>query len=212
MADSLNSLLRLKKEHIKPAAELMARAFQDYPLSAYFIPDDSERRRKQPLMFQSMIRHGLLFGEVYATSPKLEGVAIWFPSDKNHWALWNNIRSRRFLIPFIVGIGAVARQKAFGEYAASVRKRCVPSRHWYLQLLGVDPAYQGKGYASMLLKSMFGRIDKEGLPGFLETQAEKNVTLYEHLGFRVVEEGIVPGSDVKSWAMVRENERKTNIK
>jgi hypothetical protein len=57
----------------------------------------------------------------------------------------------------------------------------------------------------MLLKPMFSRIDKEGLPCFLETQAEKNVALYEHLGFRVVEEGIVPGSGVKSWAMLRGN-------
>jgi hypothetical protein len=55
-----------------------------------------------------------------------------------------------------------------------------------------------------LLRAMFAKIDKEGLPCFLETQAEKNVGIYEHLGFRVVEEGIVPGSNVKSWAMLRD--------
>jgi hypothetical protein len=50
---------------------------------------------------------------------------------------------------------------------------------------------------------MFAHADKEGVPCFLETQAEKNVALYEHFGFRVVEAGLIPGSNVRSWALVR---------
>jgi len=205
MADSINSLVRLTKAEVKPAAGLMARAFQDYPLSAYFIPDDSMRRRKQVLMFQSLVRQGVTCGEAYATSAKLEGVAVWFRSDTRRGTFWSNILSGHFLFPILLGSGTVSRQKAYGEYATSVRKRQAPFPHWHLQLLGIDPVYQGKGYASVLLKSVFERIDKEGLPCFLETQAEKNVALYEHLGFRVVEVGTVPGSDVQSWAMLRES-------
>jgi ribosomal protein S18 acetylase RimI-like enzyme len=197
-------LYRLNKDEVKRAAEVVARAFQDYPLSVYFIPDESVRRRKLPLMFQPLLRHGLSYSEVYATSPKLEGIAVWFRPDGKRETLWSKIRSGSVLIPFIVGIGALRRQIAFGRWAASVRKRCVPGRYWYLQLLGVEPAYQGRGYASALLKPMLERIDGEGLPCYVETQTEKNVPLYEHLGFRVVEEGIVPGSEVRSWAMVRE--------
>ena len=76
--------------------------------------------------------------------------------------------------------------------------------HWYLQLLGVDPVYQGKGYASILLRAMFARIDEERLPCYVETQNEKNVPIYQHYGFKVVEEGIFPGSEVNTWAMLRE--------
>jgi hypothetical protein len=50
---------------------------------------------------------------------------------------------------------------------------------------------------------MLARADRDGLPCFLETQMGKNVGLYEHFGFRVAEAGIIPGSNVKSWAMVR---------
>jgi GNAT superfamily N-acetyltransferase len=70
-------------------------------------------------------------------------------------------------------------------------------------MLGVDPDYQGKGYASQLLRPMLARADKEGIPCYLETQLGKNVALYEHFGFRVAEQGIIPGSNVMSWAMVR---------
>jgi GNAT superfamily N-acetyltransferase len=205
MADGLNNLYRLTKDDVKPAAELLARAFHDYSLSAYFIPDDFTRRKKQVFMFQSLVRQGISHGEVYATSAKLEGVAVWFSSDTRRRTFWSKILSGFILFPLFLGPGTVSRQKAFGEYAASVRKRCAPFPHWYLQLLGVDPAHQGKGYASVLLKPMFDRLSKEGQPCFLETQGEKNVALYEHLGFRVAEMGTVPGSDVKSWAMLRDS-------
>ena len=202
----LNNLVRLRKRDIKAAAETLAKAFQDYPLSLYFIPDELERRKKQPAMFSTLIKNGLKYGEVYATSSKMEGVAVWFPSDSRHNTRWNNFVSGRFFMPFIVGTATVKRQKAFGEYAGAVRKRVAPFPHWYLQLLAVDPEYQGQGFSSRLVKPMFSRADKEGLSCFLETQAERNVALYEHLGFRVVEEGIIPGSGEKSWAMLGKNE------
>lgn len=201
MAADLDGLVRLTKGQVKPAAEMMARAFHDYPLSAFFFPDDSEREKKQPVTFQSVLRYGVLYGEVYATSPNLEGVAVWLPHDKAHRTLWRNIRSGNLSLLFRGG--SIPRHMSFHEYSAAVHKRCAPFPHLYLQMLGIDPAHQGKGYSSLLLRAMFARIDKEGLPCFLETQAEKNVPLFRHLGFRVVEEGIVPGSNVSSWAMLR---------
>lgn len=203
MVANLKDLVRLNKAQVKSVAEMMARAFQDTSISAYFFPDVSERKKKAPYTFQSMIRYGLLYGEVYATSLNLEGVAVWLPSDKVHRTLWRNIRSGNLPISFKVGKEALSRQRTFGEYVSSIHKRHVPFAHWYLQLLGVDPVYQGKGYGSILLRSMFARIDKERLPCYLETTTEKNVSIYQHHGFKVVEEGKIPGSEVTVWAMLR---------
>ena len=82
MGADLNDLVRLTKAQIKPAAETLVQAFQDDPLIAYFIPDASERNNKSPYIFHLLIRYGLLYGEVYAISPNLEGVAVWLPSEK----------------------------------------------------------------------------------------------------------------------------------
>ncbi len=199
----LNNLMRLTKADIKAAGETLARAFQDYPIMEYFIPDGQERKRKLPGVFRMQIRHGLKYGEVYTTSPRIEGVTIWFSSYTPHDTWWSNFISGRFLVPFMVGMETMKRQKAFGDYAGEVRKRVAPFPHWYLEGLGVDPEYQRQGVASRLLKPMLDRIEKEGLPCYLETQAERNVALYEHLGFRVTEEGSIPGTDIKSWAMLR---------
>jgi GNAT superfamily N-acetyltransferase len=205
MTDDLANLLRLTEARIKPAAEVLERAFRDYPMSAYFMPDEAKRRKKQPAIYRMLVRAGIKYGEAYATSAKLEGVALWFSSESRRESFWDNLISGQFLTLWLAGREVVKRQRTFAECAAAVRVRCVPGQHWYLQLLGVDPAYQGQGYSSALLKPMLARADKEGVPCFLETQAEKNVALYEHFGFRVAEVWVIPGSSIKSWAMVRGN-------
>jgi ribosomal protein S18 acetylase RimI-like enzyme len=71
----------------------------------------------------------------------------------------------------------------------------------------VDPRHQGKGLARRLLKAMFERLDREGLPCFLETESTTNVAIYKKYGFAVVEEGKIPGTEVPHWAMLREPQR-----
>jgi len=79
MVSNLSNLVRVKKSHIKPVAEMLARAYQDDPLYAYFIPDASERRIKLPYFLQFLIRYNVLYGEFYATSTNLEGIVGWLP-------------------------------------------------------------------------------------------------------------------------------------
>ncbi len=71
--------------------------------------------------------------------------------------------------------------------------------------IGVDPIYQGKGYASLLLRAKFVELDKQNIPCYLETNKKGNISLYQHFGFDVVEEGIIPGTTIPYWAMLRKN-------
>ena len=57
----------------------------------------------------------------------------------------------------------------------------------------MDPAQQGKGFASALLKPMLARLDEENMACYLETQNMKNVAMYQHFGFKLVHETRVPG-------------------
>ena len=203
MVVDLNNLFRLTKAQLKPAAAMVARAFQDNSLSVHFFPDVSKRRDKLPYIFQFMISCGLLYGEAYATSPNLEGVAVWLPSEKARMTRRGDIGNEGLSRLFKVERETAAKWGSFDDYVSSMHERLVPFKHWYLQLLGVDPACQGKGYGGTLLKAMFARIDKERLPCFLETDEKRDVSFYQHYGFKVVEEGIVPGSEVTIWAMLR---------
>ncbi len=55
--------------------------------------------------------------------------------------------------------------------------------HWYLPLIGVDPAHQGQGYGSALLTHTLQECDREHMPAYLESSNVKNVPLYERYGF-----------------------------
>ncbi|MBI2737580.1 MAG: GNAT family N-acetyltransferase [Rhodospirillales bacterium] len=58
--------------------------------------------------------------------------------------------------------------------------------HWYLPLLGVDPAHQNSGVGSALLRYVTDRCDREGVLAYLESSNPRNIPLYERHGFEIV--------------------------
>ena len=58
--------------------------------------------------------------------------------------------------------------------------------HWYLPLLGVDPAHQNKGVGGALLRHVTDRCDRDGALAYLESSNPRNIPLYERHGFEIV--------------------------
>jgi ribosomal protein S18 acetylase RimI-like enzyme len=118
--------------------------------------------------------------------------------------LWRAIRAGSLPLVFRMGREAGNRMRYFGEHVESLHKKLVPRRHWYLQVIGVEPGEQGRGYGGRLMRPGLARADREGLPCYLETQNEQNLALYRHYGFEVIEEFVVPGTAFNNWIMLRE--------
>lgn len=74
--------------------------------------------------------------------------------------------------------------------------------HWYLPLIGTDPAHQGKGYGSALMAHGIARADRDKLPAYLESSNAANIPLYERHGFRLIGE-IQSGSSPTLYPMLR---------
>lgn len=55
--------------------------------------------------------------------------------------------------------------------------------HWYLPLIGVDPASQGGGIGSGLLRHALRQCDEQSLPAYLEATSEASARLYGRHGF-----------------------------
>jgi len=196
-----DSVIRLTNDHVKYAARVCARAFHDDPLFAYFVPDARERKSRLVSLLQFSIRYGLLYGEAYATSPNLEGIAVWLSSEIS---LFRAIRSGGLSLLFRLRWRTVARMRSVMKHVYSVRRNYLSLPHWYLFLICVDPPFQGRGYASALLKPMLGRIDREHLACYLETENQKNLPIYGHYGFKVIADVAIPGTGLHHWLMLRE--------
>ena len=79
--------------------------------------------------------------------------------------------------------------------------------HWYLPLIGVDPAQQNRGFGTMLLQHTLGVCDRDGLPAYLESSNPRNITLYQRHGFEIVGT-IQQGSSPPMFPMRREPRKK----
>jgi len=200
-------LLKLEKKHIKPVSLMLSRAFKD-DLKDVF-PDPEERRVKIPYVNEFYLLRGYSDSRAFITSSQLEGIAVWMHSDKRkERPFWRILTSGAIWPAIIIGIRALRKMQAFDEYIERKHKELVPNKHLYLSILEVDPQHQRKGYASKLLNEMLSYIDEEGLHCYLETEGEKNVSMYQHFGFEVVDEFIVPGTNDKLVAMLRKPRRR----
>jgi len=204
MHNDIKGLIRLNKSKAKPAVEVLVRAFQNYPLLQYYFPSEVEREKISSYFLSFTIFTGISHGEVYATSPNVEGVAVWIPSTNYPVTFWGLLRSVPLLIICGFGMHGGFKMRRIGEYLDVVHQRLAPFKHWFLQTIGIAPQFQGKGYASKLLRPMLSRINEEGLPCYLETLDETNVRLYEHFGFKVIEKSAIPQTKLTNWAMLRE--------
>jgi ribosomal protein S18 acetylase RimI-like enzyme len=82
--------------------------------------------------------------------------------------------------------------------------RDVPAAHWYVMVVGVEPAAQGSGVGRALLQPIMDRAQAAGLPCYLETAQPNNVAFYEHLGFRRLVETVDHQSGLRLWTFRRD--------
>ncbi len=58
--------------------------------------------------------------------------------------------------------------------------------HWYLPLIGVDPAHQGRGHGDALMAHVLERCDRDKAPAYLESTNPRNISLYRRHGFEAL--------------------------
>jgi len=201
--DQTNKLLRLTLKERDGGTMVLGRAFTEYELFQYYFRDETKRRAVAETFGFIALSICLRYGEVYASSEKLEGVSAWLPPGKAPLGGWQIIRSVPLLVLFRFGRQGASRLRAYGRYVDNMHRKLVPYPHWYLQIIGVDPAYHGQRFCSRLVKPVLERIDREQMPCFLETNTVKNVAIYRRFGFEVVSEDKIPGTEVTIFAMLR---------
>ena len=203
MNEQTNKLLRLTRKDRNAGAAVLGRAFTEYEMLRYYFQDEAERHAVAVTFCFIALSVCLKYGEAYASSAKMEGVVAWLPPGKAPFGDWQIIRSVPLSVLFRFGRQGASRMQAYGRFIDKVHRKLVPYPHWYLQIIGVVPAYQGQGFSSQLVRPMLERIDREHMPCFVETNTEKNVAIYRRFKFEVVSEDKIPGTEVMSFAMLR---------
>jgi len=179
----------------------LADAFRDDPVFAWMIPPATPKRDAKMLtFFTSMARSYLRRDKHVYVVGDGQAAALW--SAPGAWTLPMSEMLRE--TPSAV--------KAFGRntFRAVRTQLQVESKHpkepahWYLGYLGTRCDSQGQGLGSAMLREVLEPADAAGVPAYLESSNERNLTLYRRHGFEVVEEIRALGTGPTIWRMWRD--------
>ena len=169
-------------EDAEPLSQTLARAFHDDPLMTYLFRDEAGRPAKLPKVFRLLFKLGLPHGGCLVTSGH-EAAALWRPPEQWEIQWWQYLtNAAAFIDLFGVDIPHVLKTMDV------IEKRHPHTPHWYLQVLGTDPAKQGKGYGGLLMRHQLAVVDAHSLPAYLESSKESNIPIYSSYGFEVTGE------------------------
>ncbi|MGY1631051.1 GNAT family N-acetyltransferase [Geodermatophilus sp. SYSU D01186] len=185
-------------DDVPAAAEALADAFADYPWTRWTVDADGHGDRLRALHHLYLSAVAVPFGHVDLgeAGQELVGIAVWVPSTGVPDGVWAHVGPTA---AELAGHRAAAAAEAEEELAG--RRPREP--HLTLASLGVVPHRQGQGVGAALLAPGLGRADRDELPVWLETSAERNVRFYRRLGFALTDVVDLPRGGPRTWLMLR---------
>lgn len=183
---------------------MLARAFVDDPGLLFVLPDAADRVRLCTRLADAALRFTLRCGAPLATAAEVRGVALWFPPDAPPPTTADLAETGIAAVPEMIGDAAWARFERLIAHLDVLHPVYAPEPHWYLAMLGVDPAQQRQGLGAALMAPVFAQADRDGACCYLEAPTAANARYYANRGFQIVGETDVPDSDVHIWLMRRD--------
>ena len=170
---------------IRPASErdrqavidVITLAFSTDPMARWAFPDPQTYLAVWPEMIEAFSGHAFAHGTVHVVAGG-GAAAMWLPPGVH---------------PDSERLDALTQQHSPPQQRADMAQvfEQMAGFHpeepcWYLPLIGADPAAQGRGYGSALLRYALAQIDRAGAPAYLESSNPRNVPLYERHGFEIL--------------------------
>jgi ribosomal protein S18 acetylase RimI-like enzyme len=157
---------------VERAVAVLTLAFSADPVTRWTYPEPAQYLARFPILVRAFGGGAFTAG----TARQVEdyaGAALWLPpgSELDEAAIGASLPSGRE-----------------GEFAAvfeAMASYHPQEPHWYLPLIGVDPARHRKGYGAALLQDTLRRCDQDHVAAYLESTNPANITLYQRHGFEL---------------------------
>ena len=174
------------------AIDTITAAFISDPVARWAVRDAHQYLTYFPRLVRAFA--GGAFDSATAHSVEtFSGVALWLPP---------GVHSDEEAMGALMkeGIPASEQEEIFG-FLGQMDEYHPTDQHWYLPMIGVDPARQGRGYGSALLRHGLETCNTQGVPAYLEATSERNKRLHERHGFEAI--GVIQsGSSPPMWPML----------
>jgi ribosomal protein S18 acetylase RimI-like enzyme len=175
--ESTSAVYQVDQASAEDAYATIVLAFASDPAARWSWPRPADFLLNMPLLARAFGGKSFALGTANAIDG-FAGVALWLPpgvtSDEE--ALGSLIE--RTAPPSVQqdAAGVFAQMDAFHPREP----------HWYLPLIGVDPARQGQQLGDKLLAHALARCDADRLPAYLESSNPRNLGFYQRHGFEIL--------------------------
>jgi GNAT superfamily N-acetyltransferase len=164
--------------------------------------DEAQRSEALSRYFDYSISEGARVGRCVQSVDDAPAAAVWLLPLSPERAAAEKSAKAAFLKRALEPKGAENYHRIV-EFMASRSRSIISTAAWYLSIVGVAPSAQGQGVGGRLIRATLAEADQVGAPSFLETFSQRNVALYERLGYSVVASYEEPVTQSQYWLMQR---------
>ena len=175
-----------------------AEAFLKDPVYTWMLPRSLQLKpRLRTLFLAEMEQYVMRNGGTVWTTTHYDGAVAVLPPGASEFP--NSVTAKEAL-KWVRAFGT--RMALAARVQRLMEERHPREPHFYVRVVGVRPALQGRGLGSALMQPTLERADLAGLPTYIEASTERSAALYERLGFVHLGVHELPGGP-PAWPMRR---------
>ncbi len=198
----------LQHEEIKAAADIAARAYQDYDYVTLYFPDAEERRRGLQAFMNCLTKTN--FGRADMLAARQDGrlvarATLEAPGYQKPSLL-------QYILHGGLRIYLAANWHRANGFMAMDEAACKPCHDyqqagqnvWYLSMIEVEPSVQGQGIGTKFLAYLEDYVREHGGKEFiLFTNSRDNLAWYTKRGYELFHECVIEhdGRKIGSWSL-----------
>jgi GNAT superfamily N-acetyltransferase len=156
------------------AVDTIVLAFATDPMARWSWPDAHQYLVSMPRLVRAFGGGAFQHESAYCTDHYI-GTALWLPPGVHpDEQVMTELTEHT--------VADAIREDLFGVFE-QMAKYHPTEPHWYLPLIGVDPAHQNQGHGNVLMAYALTKCDRDHLPAYLESSNPRNMPLYQRHGF-----------------------------
>ena len=167
------------KERRRAVISALTLAFARDPIMRWLYPEPEAYLTHFPKFADAFGGPAFGAGTAWASEDN-SGAALWFPSGVHP--------DGESIDSVVLSTIEKAKQDTLSATLEKMDEMHPKEPHWYLAIVGVDSAHQGRGLGAQLMERALARCDEEGLIAYLESSNPANMSLYERHGFEAIGE------------------------
>ena len=156
------------------AIDTVVLGFAEDPMTRWVWPEAHQYLAAMPRFVRAFGGAAFAQGGAFC-SDEYTGAALWLrPGVHPH---------KEGLVELMESTASPGAREAGGAIFEQMAKYHPEEAHWYLSVIGVDPAHQRRGHGDALMRYALEQVDREKVPAYLESSNPRNLTLYRRHGF-----------------------------